>query len=229
MLDLLFEDEYYAVINKPHGMLVHRTKLAADVDENALYILRDQLGLRLYPVHRLDRKTSGCLVFAKSSEAHAKMTPLFTDHNIKKVYHAVVRGYTDLNGEVDYDLTNDRGKTQNAITRYKALIRYEVPWEYRGHDTSRYSLLEVMPLTGRFHQIRKHMNHLRHPIIGDRPHGCNKQNRLWKQKRGLEHMMLHAESIAFTHPYTQEEVLINAEYQLEMQSVISFLSVYAVR
>lgn len=222
-LEILYRDAHLVIINKPHGLLVHRSKIASNTDEYALQILRDQIGQRVYPVHRLDRKTSGVLVFALSSEINAALQEQFTAHTVKKTYHAIVRGYTPKDGIIDYDLTNDSGKTQNAVTHFKTLQTTEIPLAFGKFKTSRYSLVEVLPQTGRFHQIRKHFAHLRHPIIGDRPHGCNKQNKLFKDQWNMMTMMLHAKEIQFTHPITNQVIHIQAEYHPEFKRTLQLL------
>lgn len=196
-LEIIFENDSLIAINKPHGLLVHKTKLAADATEFALQLLRDQVGYRVFPTHRLDRKTSGVLLFAKSKEANSVMQQRFLNREVEKTYLAIVRGYTDSKGAIDYSLTGDDGKIKEANTNYTTLEQYEIPLAFGKHLTSRYSLVELRPETGRFHQLRKHMAHIFHPIIGDRPHGCNKQNKLWKEKFGMNKMMLHASSLRF--------------------------------
>lgn len=222
-LEILYRDDHLVVVNKPHGLLVHRSKIATDAEEFALQILRDQIDQHVYTIHRLDRKTSGILVFALSKEVNALMQDQFASHQITKTYHAIVRGYTPEHGEIDYALINDSGKKQDAITHFKTIQKTEVPVPFGKFETSRYSLIEVQPQTGRFHQIRKHFAHLRHPIIGDRPHGCNKQNRLFKEKWNMMTMMLHAQEIEFTHPITNEPMRINADYHPEFKRTLGFL------
>jgi len=196
-LEILYEDDSLIAINKPHGLLVHRTKIAADATEFAVQLLRDQIGQRVFPVHRLDRKTSGVLLFAKTEAANSYMQQRFLNRELSKTYHALVRGYTKAEGTIDYALTDASNKTKAAVTHYKTLEQYELDLPFGKHNTSRYSLVELAPETGRFHQLRKHMAHIFHPIIGDRPHGCNKQNRLWKEKYGMDKMLLHASRLEF--------------------------------
>ncbi len=189
---------------------MHRSKIAADATEFAVQLLRDQIGQKVYPVHRLDRKTSGVLLFAKTPEANSELAILFQERKIKKTYIAIVRGWLkEKEGLIDYALKND-GKTQDAQTYFKAIREFEIPLPHGQFLTSRYSLLELRPRTGRFHQIRKHLAHIRHPILGDRPHGCNKQNRLWKEKFGLTKMMLHAKELSFNY---KKEINIQAKLQ----------------
>jgi tRNA pseudouridine65 synthase len=223
-LEILFKDPYLVAINKPHGLLVHRTKIANDADEFALQILRDQLDQHVYPCHRLDRKTGGVLLFALDEDTDRSMKMLFAENEIDKTYLAIVRGWTEDSGEIDYALTRDDGKVQEALTKYKTVERTEINVPFGKHATSRYSLVEVKPQTGRMHQIRKHMAHIFHPIIGDRPHGCNKQNKLFKDKWGINTMMLHANEASFIHPVTKSKVGISAPWQNEFLRTVGLLN-----
>lgn len=213
MLDIIFRDEHLIAINKPHGLLVHKSFIAGDADEFAVQLLRDQIGQRVYPVHRLDRKTGGVLLFALSPEVNSLMQQQFADRKTEKVYLAVVRGFPPDSGEIDYPLKKENGEMQDAVTTYETLAKAEIPVPFGKHATSRYAMVKLMPHTGRFHQLRKHMAHIFHPIIGDRPHGCNKQNKLWKEKFGMTTMLLHAASLKFDHPATGEKVNISADLQ----------------
>lgn len=222
-LEILYQDEHFVVINKPHGLLVHRSKIATNADVYALQLLRDQIGQKVYPVHRLDRKTSGILVFALSPENNTLLQSQFAENHIKKTYLSIVRGFTPDNETIDYALTNDSGKTQEAVTSYSTVKKTEINVPLGKFPTSRYSLIEVKPTTGRFHQIRKHMAHVFHPIIGDRPHGCNKQNKLFKEKWNMNTMMLHANELEFTHPVNNELIRINAPIHSEFERTLGFL------
>ena len=215
MIEILCRDERMIAINKPPGLLVHPTRIAADVSESAMQLLRDQIKQWVYPVHRIDRKTSGVLLFALDKEMQATLSLLFMESLVVKKYNAIVRGYTDEEGKIDYALRNLEGKTQDAVTLYHTLRRSEIPLAHGKYDTSRYSLVELFPKTGRYHQLRKHMAHIFHPIIGDRPHGCNKQNRLFKSEFGLTEMMLHAQFLSFEHPLTKEQMNIEASFHAE--------------
>ncbi|MCK5702011.1 MAG: pseudouridylate synthase [Cyclobacteriaceae bacterium] len=223
LLEIIYQDEYLAAINKPHGLLVHRTKLANDADEFALQILRNQLEKYVFPVHRLDRKTGGVLLFGLNEDINKAMQRAFADKMVSKKYLAIVRGFTEDYGTIDYPLKRENGRIQEAITQYNTLDRAELDIPFGKHQTSRYSLLEINPLTGRYHQIRKHLDHIHHPIIGDRPHGCNKQNKLFKEKFQLMTMMLHARELSFTHPVTNEEIRIVAEIQDEFKRMIRLM------
>lgn len=223
MLEIIYKDEHLVAINKPHGLLVHRSFIAADATEFAVQMLRDQLGQRVFPAHRLDRKTGGVLLFSLNNEVNALMHSKFENREVQKTYLAIVRGFLSENGQIDYPLTNENGLTQEAVTNFERLATAEIPVAFGKHPTSRYSLVKLQPETGRHHQLRKHMAHIFHPIIGDRPHGCNKQNRLWLEKWEMNTMLLHASALTFEHPVTGQEVQVVADLQGEFLRVKQIL------
>jgi len=210
-------------VNKPHDLLVHRSPIAADAEVFAVQLLRNQLGQKVFPVHRLDRKTAGVLLFALNDAVNSSMQKLFMESAVNKKYHAIVRGFTEDNGEIDYALKKEDGTVQEAFTSYATLKRIEVPFQFGKHQTSRYSLVELKPATGRMHQLRKHMAHIFHPIIGDRPYGCNKQNRYFKDELHMTTMLLHALELEFVHPVSQETVYIKARYHSEFRRMLDLL------
>jgi len=221
--EVLYKDSFYVAINKPPGYIVHRSSMTRNAPLVVLQLLRDQLNQRVYPVHRLDRKTSGVLIFALAPEANKLLGQRFENHLVQKEYLAIVRGWTEDSGIIDYELVNDSGKVQSAQTSYETIGRFEIDLPSDKFQTSRYSEVHLFPKTGRMHQLRKHMSHIFHPIIGDRPHGCNKQNRLWKQTYGMDTMMLHARRLTFIHPYSNEEVVIEAPFFNEYERVKKIL------
>ncbi len=223
-LEITYRDNFLICINKPNGLLVHRSSIANDAEEFALQMLRDQINEKVFPIHRLDRKTSGCLLFALDEETHKRMQGAFAEGSVLKTYLAVVRGYTDQSGTIDYPLKNDKGKTQEARTEYTTLDRTELDVPFGKHQTSRYSLVLVHPKTGRMHQIRKHFAHILHPIIGDRPHGCNKQNKLFKERWQMTTMLLHAYRLEFTHPYSDKKISLMSEPSPEFKRMMSLMS-----
>lgn len=200
ILDIIYQDDHIVVVDKPQGMLVHRSKMAQDADTFLLQELRNQIGRRVNAVHRLDRKTSGLILFAFEGDITKQLQDQFLSKTVEKLYLAIVRGYFAGPLLLDYDLTDDRGRVQDAVTHFDLIEQVEVDVPFGGHPTSRYSMISAMPETGRLHQIRKHLAHLRHPIIGDRPHGCNKQNKLFKERWAMTNMLLHAYRLSFDHP-----------------------------
>ncbi len=224
MLDILFRDDDLIAINKPHGLLVHRSSIAADAEEFALQLLRDQVGMKVNPVHRLDRKTGGVLLFAFNKQTEIAMQQQFMDNLVKKRYLAIVRGHTPDTEDIDYPLRKENGTLQEAFTHYRTLQRAELDVPLGAHPTSRYSLIEVAPETGRMHQIRKHMSHVFHPIIGDRTHGCNKQNKLFTERWEMNTMLLHALSLGFKHPVSGIDVNIEAPLHDEFKRVMTIMN-----
>ena len=222
-MEIIYQDEHLVAVNKPHGLLVHRSGIAAQAEEFVLQKLRDQIKKRVYPIHRLDRKTSGVLLFSLDKESAKLVQEQFIRQNISKKYVAIVRGFFPEKITVDYPLTNDRNKTQEAVTLFRKIKNTELDIPFGKHSTSRYSLIEAFPKTGRQHQIRKHLNHLRHPIIGDRPHGCNKQNRLFKEKWNMITMLLHAYELRLQHPYEEKELVLNAPFSKEFERMMGVL------
>ena len=223
MLEIVYQDDDLIVINKPHGLLVHRSKIANDATEFALQILRDQVGRHVSPVHRLDRKTGGLLMFAFNKEVEIAMHLQFQESAVEKKYKAIVRGYAPDAMDIDYPLVKENGAIQEAFTSFITLNRAELPIPLGNHPTSRYSLVEATPTTGRMHQLRKHFAHIFHPIIGDRKHGCNKQNRFFKEQWEMTTMLLHASELNFIHPVTKEQVHLKADLHDEFNRVMQLM------
>lgn len=224
MLEILYQDDYLIAINKPHGLLVHRSKIADDAKEFALQMLRDQVGRHVNPTHRLDRKTGGVLLFAFDKETEIAMQKQFQESLVDKNYLAIVRGYAPSEMEIDYPLAKENGTLQEAQTSFITLQQSEIPLEIGKHPTSRYSLVKANPKTGRMHQLRKHFAHIFHPIIGDRPHGCNKQNRYFKEHLQMNTMMLHALDLTFEHPVTGNKITISADVQDEFRRMMNLMN-----
>ncbi len=209
-LEILYRDEHYCAVYKPAGMLVHRSMLTP-ARTVVLQCLRDQLGRRVYPVHRLDRPTAGILIFGLTPEAARELAGCFERRQVSKDYLAVVRGYCEPQGVVDYPLSDpETGKyDQPAVTEYSRLATVELPIPVARYQTARYSLLRARPLTGRRHQLRKHFAHLRHPIIGDTTHGVGEQNRLFRDHLSCHRLLLLANGLRFRHPFSGAEVAID--------------------
>ncbi len=220
-LEVLYRDECLVAVNKPPGLLVHRSRIDRGADRFALQTVRDQIGRHVYPVHRLDKPTSGVLLFALDPEAARRLSDAFVRRSVRKTYLAVVRGYLAPDGVIDHPLreTRDRmtdGKArrdkppQSAVTDYRCLATVELPYAVGRYPTSRYALAAVRPRTGRKHQIRRHMKHLFHPVIGDRKYGDWRHNRFFEEHLGCRRMLLHAARLAFPHPFTGTETVVQA-------------------
>ncbi len=223
LLEILYCDEHLIAINKPHGLLVHRSAIARDAHEFALQVLKNQIGKWVNPTHRIDRKTAGVLLFALDKETEKAMQQAFAENRVQKKYLAIVRGHTADYQEIDYPLRKENGTLQEAFTAFKTLQRAELDIPLGAHPTSRYSLVEAKPETGRMHQLRKHFSHIFHPIIGDRTHGCNKQNRMFKEKWQIETMLLHAAELSFQHPVSGNQIHIRAPLQKEFLEAMQLL------
>ena len=220
---ILFEDDYFVVINKPHGILVHRTSISED-KSFILQLLRDQLKQRIYPVHRLDRGTSGVLVFGKSSLAASYFSAQIRDQKIKKKYLAIIRGYVEGEGTIDYPLINSKGTNkQEAVTHFSKLGQTEIFAQISRYPNSRYSLVEISPETGRWHQIRRHFSHLRHPVIGDKKHGDIKHNKYFQSQLNIPRMLLHASHLSFQHPEKKKEIHVFAPLESYFEKAIQLL------
>ena len=230
MLDIVFQDEYFVAVNKPAGMLVHRSWLDKHETQFVMQTLRDQIGQHVFPLHRLDRPTSGVLIFALSSDVASQVMPMFANHEMVKTYHAVVRGWIEEAGRLDYALKVELDKiadkhasqekeAQEAITDYCPLAKTEILYSTGKFPTTRYCLMELKPLTGRKHQLRRHMAHLRHPIVGDTTHGDGKHNKLFREVYDSHRLLLHASRLEFVHPFTKQTVLIKAKVDDTWQKI----------
>lgn len=223
MLEIIYQDENLIAINKPHGLLVHQSSIARDATEFALQLLRDQVGKHVSPVHRLDRKTSGILLFAFDKASEIAMHQQFMNTETDKKYLAILRGFTPDAMDIDYPLAKENGTMQDAFTSFITLQKAEVAVAFGKHPTSRYSLVEATPKTGRMHQLRRHFSHILHPIIGDRTHGCNKQNKFFKDQWEMTTMLLHASELKFAHPITKERIHLKAGLHDEFKRVMDFM------
>lgn len=200
-LKIIHRDNDYIAIDKPAGLLVHRSPFATQATEFALQMLRDQIGQRVYPCHRLDRPTSGVLLFALNQEAHRHAQDAFAAQRVQKTYLAVVRGWIDGSGRINYALRNkdNPDKVQEALTEYKCLQQSSVEVPVGRYPAARFSLVELRPKTGRTHQLRRHMAHLRHPILGDTRHGDGLQNRFLRSYCGRQILMLRSTRLRMPH------------------------------
>jgi len=214
-LHILHQDENYIAIHKPPGLLVHRTRISED-KRFVLQMLRNQIGQWVYPIHRLDRPTSGVLIFGLNSDAARMLAQEFEQRRVEKRYLAIVRGYTEEGGVIDYPLQEETWtERQSAVTAYRKLSQVELPYPVGRYQTSRYSLLEIQPQTGRMHQIRKHMKHIFHPIVGDTTHGDGKHNQLFREQFNISRLLLVATELGFQHPYTKEQLTIKTRPEAE--------------
>jgi tRNA pseudouridine65 synthase len=222
--EVLYQDEYCIAVNKTHGLLVHRTNMSNDKDF-LLQRVRDQSGKKVYPVHRLDRPTSGVVLFAFSKESVAEFFRIFREREVKKTYLALVRGWTDDSGVIDSPLKTASGKEQDALTLYRTLAKTEVAIPVGPYEKARYSLVEIDLKTGRTHQIRRHFAHLRHPLVGDTTYGDGRHNQMFRDKFNSHRLMLAATKLELTHPFSGEELIIEAPLETGFKTVLKKLGI----
>jgi len=227
-LEILYRDERYIAIHKPSGLLVHRSPIDRRETRFAIQLLRDQIGQHVYPAHRIDRPTSGILLFGLDEEAGAALSILFQERKVEKTYQAVVRGHIPKSGIIDSplhkytDLDGHKKSTltQEARTDYKRLATSELPYPTERYSTSRFSLVELYPHTGRRHQIRRHLAHIRYPIVGDIRHGCNKTNKLARENLNIHRLLLAATKVSFPHPFKEKLIQIACQPDASFQAAL---------
>ncbi|HXU70499.1 MAG TPA: pseudouridine synthase [Polyangia bacterium] len=212
-IELLYVDDDVVVADKPSGLSVHRGW--DDDDDVAMFRVRDAIGARVHPVHRLDRGTSGALLFARTAEAAATLGRAFADGHVDKRYLALVRGAPPATVVVDHPVPETEGGARvPAVTRLRLVARSTV---------ERCSLVEARPETGRFHQIRRHLKHLSHPIVGDVNYGKGDLNRLFRTRYGLHRLALHAHLLAFDHPATGRRLVVRAPLPADFAAALAAL------
>ena len=222
-LEILYQDKYFIAINKPSGLLVHRSPIDKHETKFAVQILRNQIGQYVYPLHRLDKPTSGVLFFALDKQSASLASEQFKDNTIQKTYHTIVRGYPEASGVIEHALVekldkiadkmaNTNKEAQEAITYFKTLANIELDYAVGRYDKTRYSLVEVKPKTGRKHQIRRHMKHISHHILGDTKYGRGEHNKLIRKEFECQRLLLHASELCIYHPYLKKDIVIKAVF-----------------
>lgn len=228
-LDILYHDAHFVAVHKPPGLLVHRSPIDPKETRFALQMVRNGIGRRVFPVHRLDKPTSGVLLFALDADTARATAELFRAGEVQKTYLAVVRGYIDETGTIDYPLKEVKDRhiqgqiadpAYPAVTDFKRLAAAELPHAVDRYPTARYSLVELHPRTGRRHQLRRHMRHLRHPIIGDTKYGVGAHNRFFRDHFGCHRLLLAATELRFQHPETGGDVEIRAYVESAFAEVV---------
>ncbi|MBN21463.1 MAG: pseudouridylate synthase [Bdellovibrionaceae bacterium] len=220
-LEILFEDEDYLAVHKPAGLLTHPSAFSGKETDHVMTRLASSYS-QVTPVHRLDRATSGVLLLAKNLEARKQAALLFQDRKIKKKYVALTRGWIPKSGVIEASVKSSSGKKKEALTRFERKGRIELPFSSGKYPCSWFSWVEVFPETGKYHQIRQHFRHLRHPLIGDRKWGDGKVNLAFRTAFGFGNLFLFAQQLSFTHPQTQEEIEIKSNlpsYFLEIRDL----------
>jgi tRNA pseudouridine65 synthase len=207
-IDVLHVDPYLVVVNKPSGLLVHR---GWDNDDDvALFRVRDALGgQHVHPIHRLDRGTSGALLFARDRDTAAKLANAIEHGGIEKRYLALVRGAPPQSGVIDHPVPKgEDGPRVPALTRFRLVAASPV---------DRCALVEARPETGRLHQVRRHLRHINHPLIGDVKHGSGPVNRHYRATYNLHRLALHAHFLAFAHPVSGARIEVTAPIPKDLE------------
>jgi tRNA pseudouridine65 synthase len=231
LLSILFQDDDIVVVHKPANMLVHKSMIDRHETEFLMKILRDQIGQYVYPVHRLDKPTSGVILFALSSEIARELAQQFEAHTIQKEYHAVVRGFAPESAFIDYALkekldpiadkkANKNKEAQEAHTEMVKLAELALPIPVGRYPGARFSLVKLFPKTGRKHQLRRHMAHIRHPIIGDTTHGDGKQNRFARDVLHFNKLALCATKLSFIHPTSAQPIVCETVFEDDFQALV---------
>ncbi len=221
-LEIIYHDESLVAINKPAGLLVHRSAIDYHEKHNAQEQLQAQVGLRVFPVHRLDKPTSGILLFALNKETAANVALQFQQHDINKDYLAIVRGHTDDNGTIDNPVRDKDARHKHrkeAFTSYTTLAHITLPVSVDKYPDTRYSMIRVQPKNGRRHQIRQHLKHISHPLIGDTSYGKTVHNRFFKQQFNCSRLMLHAQKLVLVHPGNGKLITLEASYDWQFKRV----------
>jgi tRNA pseudouridine65 synthase len=235
MLDILYHDEWLVAVHKPSGLLVHRTAIDPREGRFAMQMVRDQIGQRVYPVHRLDKGTSGVLLFALDRPSAASLCGAFEHRDVGKRYMAIVRGHPPEEGRIELDLKrpsrrqsadDEQGSTdemQSARTSYRRLGTTTLPYQIDNYPTSRYALMELCPETGRQHQLRRHLKHIAHPIIGDGTHGAGRHNQLFDRLFGYRRLMLACTLLDVPHPEDGRRLTIRCPLADDFMQVVEQL------
>ncbi len=211
-VQIIYEDDTIVLVNKPNDLIVHHSKFGGKLDEYSLcQLLNHNRTETIHPVHRLDRKTSGLILFLKRKDLIADLQLQFESQTVEKTYLALVRGHVLNDGIVDTPIRPE-GKNDHklALTHYQPIARTTVDIPVHPYPQSRYTLIKLSPKTGRMHQLRKHMNKISHPIIGDPKYGNRHHNHMFIDQFSVNHLFLHAVRLAFTHPITLKPMVFSA-------------------
>ena len=214
-LDIIFEDSYFICVNKPNNMVVHHAQHSRNVaDETSLLqLIQTEKGIKVYPIHRLDRKTSGIMLLAKETVYVSKFQELFTNNEIEKMYYGVVRGFSPETKTIDSPVKGrDSNVYKEALTYLKTLEQVVLEIPVKPYDSSRYSLVALQPKTGRIHQLRLHTLKISHPLIGDTKYGDKNHDLMFEENFGWKNLFLHAGKLAFKHPFSEKKMVLKAAF-----------------
>ena len=226
-IPIIYQDEYILCVAKPNNMLVHHAHHSRNMsdEKSLLQLLDEQVGGKFYPIHRLDRKTSGIILLAKETKYVSKFQDLFTANEITKTYYGVVRGFSPETKIIDSPVKGrDANVHKEALTHLKTLAQVTLDVPVKPYDSSRYSLVELLPKTGRMHQLRVHTNKISHPLIGDAKYGDKNHDVMFDENFGWKNMFLHAGKLEFKHPFTEEELILKAYFLEDWVSLFKAFS-----
>ncbi|MFC4700035.1 tRNA pseudouridine(65) synthase TruC [Glaciecola siphonariae] len=237
-IPIVYQDEHIVVVCKPSGLLVHRSLIDKHETQFLMQLVRNQINQHVYTVHRLDKPTSGLLVMALNSDIAKALSEQFSQHRVRKHYTALLRGYVDESVTIDYPLVeqldkmtdklNKENPPQQAITHLEPLARFELPFAVGRYQTGRYSLVKLTPETGRKHQLRRHMKHIFHPIVGDTTHGDGKQNAYAQQYFSLHRLALCANQLHFEHPISRQNLSFTTPFDETLSGIQRLFDKYTV-
>ena len=230
---ILYQDPFLVAIEKPSGFYVHPPEESIHkIRKNlsCLHSLRDQINSYLYPVHRIDRATSGVLIFALDSQTAHSLCKMFEHQKIKKTYYCIIRGWINNSVTVDYPLKSEtNGEIKlSSLTSFQSIAQIEIQNSVGKYSTSRYSMIIAQPKTGRKHQIRRHLHHISHPIIGDTIYGNSEHNHFFKKKLDLNGLLLKSYSIEFTHPNTGLPIKIKSKWNTTWHTIFDLFNICPV-
>ena len=214
-LEIIYQDNYCLLVTKPNNVLVHHAHHSRNKieEESLIQLIENQFGKRYYPIHRLDRKTSGIILLASKREYVASFQALFTNNEIQKIYYGVVRGFSQDNKVINSPVKGrDALVYREAETHLNCLDKIELNIPVKPYDSSRYSLVELRPKTGRMHQLRIHMNKVSTPLINDAKYGDKNHDLMYAKEFGWKNLFLHAGSLEFIHPFTNKKLILKSSF-----------------
>ena len=228
-IEILARGEHWLAVNKPVGINVYESTYTGPSESTVLGLMRSQLGIgRVHAIHRLDHATSGVLLLAVDARTAAVLSGQFETRAVSKRYIAVVRGSPAAVFDVDHPLSgaDNKGAPKPALTRFRTLGRVTLPIPLSKHPEARYALVEALPETGRYHQIRRHLKHAAHPIVGDVKHGKGEHNRVFRQY-GVHRLLLHARGLSFVDPDRGEPVVVTAPFDASFERALAMFGLPA--
>jgi tRNA pseudouridine65 synthase len=214
-LEIIYKDDYCICVNKPNNLIVHHSYHSRNIsdEKSLLQLLETQFGEKYHPIHRLDRKTSGSILLTNNTENVSKFQALFTNKEIQKIYYGIARGHAPKTKVIDSPVKGKDGKLyKEALTHLKTLATITLNIPVKPYDSSRYSLVEMDPKTGRMHQLRAHTLKISHPLIGDAKYGDKNHDLMFETNFGWNNLFLHAGRLSFKHPFTGKELNLKCEF-----------------